>query len=206
MTITRISPKKFAVLNRLGTFPRPTLEEHEATYRGYVAKTNEMLDRLAHADRASAHPVFSDWRSIKSEIPIALAAVKSYEIFLEHMGGRGGAPKGALADQLRRDFGSFESFREELTATALASRGWVALVWDEDAAHLMTVLGDTPENLSVWRQQPVLVLEVSDRAASVDFARNRARYLTALLDNLDWDVIEHNFERAAGLAPARHSD
>jgi Fe-Mn family superoxide dismutase len=201
MSVSRITPKKFAVLNRLGTFPRPTLEELDALYRGYVAKTNEMLEHLERADRSAAHPVYSEWRSIHSEIPIAIAAVKSYEIFLGHMGGRGGEPQGALAEQIRRDFGTFRDFLSELEATAIASRGWAAVVWDEDAGRLRTVLGDTPENLSVWRWQPVMVLEVSDRSASVDFARNRRRYLQALFENLDWDVIEHNFERVVGPAP-----
>lgn len=205
MTTARLVARKFPVLNRLGTFPRPTLEEHDAAYRGYVAKTNEMLERLEHADRAAAHPVFSEWRAIKSELPIALAAVKSYEVFLTHLGGRGGEPGGALADRIRLDYGSFSTFVGELEATAAASRGWVAVVWDADLERLDIVLGDTPENLCVWRQEPIVVLEVSDRAASVDFARNRRRYLAALLDNLDWELVERDFERAAGLEPLRAS-
>ena len=131
-----------------------------------------------------------------------MASVKSYEIFFTHLGGETRKPQKMLTERFQQDFGGYDGFVNELTSSALASRGWVALSYDLDLRRLLVVIGDTPEQLTVWNNAPILVFEVSAMSAALEFSGDRRRYLTALLDSVDWAIAERNLEDAVGLQPA----
>lgn len=195
----RLDVRPFPMLHALKDLPGRTMEEHERLYQTYVRKTNEILAHLEVTDRESAHPIFSEYRSLKTDFMTTLGAVKSYEIFFSHLGGTGGHPSGVLAARIQKDFGSFAAWLADFRACAMASRGWAALAYDLDLDRLINVLGDLPEQMSVWNVQPVMVFEVSERTASIDFQRDRGRYLSALLANVDWARVGEHLEAALAL-------
>lgn len=197
-----LQARTFPQLAELRELPPRTLEILQQRYREYVAKTNEILKKLAVVDHDAAHHVYSELRALKSELPHALGAVKSYEIFFAHLGGRIPTAESALSEQVKRDYGSHDAFLAEIKSTARASRGWVAVGYDPDLRKLMVLLGDTPEDLTVWNMAPVMVLDVSERACAADFGSDRGRYVDALLHNTDWTVVERNLDRALDLQPA----
>ena len=63
------------------------------------------------------------------------------------------------------------------------------------------MLGDTPEKLTVWNVTPVIVMEVSEHSSSSEFGNDRIMYIHALLENLDWSVVQRNLENALALQP-----
>jgi Fe-Mn family superoxide dismutase len=196
MKRTQLEARNFPHLTHGHMLPRTTLAELEALYRGHLRTANQIFGRLVLADPLDAHPVYGEWRSLKVALTGELAAVKGYEIFLSHLGPTGGRPSGALADQIRRDFGTFEGFVVDLRATALSSRGWVALCHDGDLNKLLTLVGDAPEAIAAWNLHPVMVMDVSERVAAIDFGRERRRYFDALLDATDWKTVARNLEEA----------
>ena len=60
--------------------------------KGYVAKRNEILEKLGAADRATANQVYSEWRALKVELSFATGGIKNHEIYFAHLGGEGGDP------------------------------------------------------------------------------------------------------------------
>ena len=192
----QVEARNFPNLSPGNMLPRATLAELEVLYRGHVRTTNQIFGRLVTADPLDAHPVYGEWRALKVALTAELAAVRGYEIFLSHIGPTGGRPTDTLAEQIRRDFGTFEGFVVDLRATALSSRGWVALCHDPDLNRLLTLVGDAPEAISAWNLHPLLVMDTSERAAAVDFGRDRRRYFDALLDATDWKVVARNLEDA----------
>lgn len=199
MNRIRLEVRSFPAIHALKDLPGRTMGEHERLYQSYVRKTNEILAHLEVVDREMAHPIFSEYRSLKTELTTTLGAVKSYEIFFAILGGTGGHPSGDLAERIQRDFGSFAAWQADFRASAIASRGWVALAYDRDLGRLVNVLGDLPEQMTVWDVQPVMVFEVSERTASIDFQRDRSRYLNALMSNVDWGRASRNLEEALEL-------
>lgn len=202
MKKTQLEARNYPNLTQGHMLPGATLAELEALYRGHVRTTNQIFGRLVLADPLDAHPVYGEWRSLKVSLTGELAATKGYEIFLSHIGPTGGRPTGALADQIRRDFGTFEGFVVDFRATALSSRGWVALCYDGDLDKLLTLVGDAPEAIAAWNLHPVMVMDVSERVAAVDFSRDRHRYFDALLEATDWKVVARNLEDAMSRTPA----
>lgn len=193
----------FPNLSTLKGVPGTLLDEMKGRYATAIAKTNEIFERLETVDRNHSHPVFSDLRSLLTALPSSLATVKSYELFFRQFGGKGNTPTGLMADQIVKDFGSYTHFIDTFTSTAIASRGWAAVVYDLDLKRMMCVIGDTPEQLTVWNTAPIIVFEVTERGSAPGYGPDRTAYLQALIDHLDWRVIEANLERALALQQAQ---
>lgn len=192
MTTFKVDARTFSSVRDLNGIPSRTMQNLHHTYKMYVEKTNEILQRMPQADIQAAHPLFSDLRYYKTTLPELLGAVRSYECFFSVLGGKGGQPTGTLLDLIQRDFGGFDSFIQELKATALTSRGWVALGYDLVAQRLFLHLSDGPGAPPAWSTIPLLVLDVSEQACGTDFAGNRMRWIEACLSNLDWNRVAEN--------------
>ena len=200
-TLLQLETHTFPNLRKLN-LPARVLALHEEHYRSSVNKANEILQRLQSVDRSTSNSIFSDLRVLKTSLQPIIASVKSYEIFFTHLGGDVKKPHKMLSERFVKDFGSYEAFVHELTSSAIASRGWVALAYDLDLKRLMVVIGDTPEQLTVWNNAPILVFEASATSAALEYEGDRRRYMMALLDCVDWSIAERNMEDAVGMQPA----
>jgi Fe-Mn family superoxide dismutase len=176
-------------LYELHGISRATIEAHYKLYQGYVNKRNEILGKLAEVDLASANQVYSEIRALKVDLTFAVGGIKNHEIYFEHLGGSGGAPTGAIADLLKRDFGSVDAWRADLKATGMAGRGWAWTAYDWDERHLFNYVGDAQNTFPIWNATPLIALDVYEHAYFLDYQTDRASYIDAFLDNLDWDVV-----------------
>ena len=176
-------------LLQLRGISRTSVEAHHRLYQGYVAKRNEILGRLASVDAGAANQVYSDIRALKVDLSFALGGVKNHEVYFAHLGGEGGDPTGAFRALVERDFGSIGVWREDLRATAIAARGWAWTAYDWDERRLLNLLGDAQNTFPVWNATPLVALDVYEHAYFLDYQTDRASYVDAFLDNLDWDVV-----------------
>ena len=176
-----------------------TMDEHIKLYEGYVAKYNEcmkLLEELPEEEYNKANPTFSLIRSIKVDITRAIGGIKNHEIYFGHLGGNGGEPKGKLLAQIEKDFGSLNRFMKELKATALAARGWAWVAFDFNFKRLIIAIGDEQNTFPIWNATPILAIDMFEHAYFIDYGTARAKYLEAFFQNLDWEVVENNFEIA----------
>ncbi|HXM77042.1 MAG TPA: Fe-Mn family superoxide dismutase, partial [Thermoanaerobaculia bacterium] len=103
--------------------------------------------------------------------------------------GAGGAPGGAIADLLGRHFGSVDAWRADLKATAMAGRGWAWTAYDWDEGRLFNYVGDAQNTFPIWNATPLVALDVYEHAYFLDYRTDRASYIDAFLDNLDWGTV-----------------
>jgi Fe-Mn family superoxide dismutase len=169
---------------------RQTVEAHYRLYQGYVAKRNEILGRLAGVDLAAANQVYSELRVLKLELTFAIGGIKNHELYFEHLGGTGGDPTGRFAELVDRDFGSAAAWKADLKATGLAGRGWAWTAYDWDEARLFNYIGDAQNTFPVWNATPLVGLDVYEHAYFLDFGTDRASYIDAFFNNLDYGVID----------------
>jgi superoxide dismutase, Fe-Mn family len=179
---------KPAVLE-LDGISRETVEAHYKLYEGYVNKRNEIMGKLAEIDLEAANQVYSEVRGLKVELSFALGGIKNHEIYFEHLGGRGGDPDGQIARLITRDFGSAAAWRVDLKATGMAGRGWAWTAYDWDEGRLFNYLGDAQNTYPIWNATPLVALDVYEHAYFIDFQTDRASYIDAFFDNLDWDAV-----------------
>jgi Fe-Mn family superoxide dismutase len=199
MKVKKISPKTFSSkIFQMKGISKKTVEEHLKLYQGYVNKYNEIQEKLAALtddDFSKANQVYSTIRALKTELSFAWGGVVNHEIYFGHLGGKGGLPKGSLLKQIEKDFGSFENYKKDLKATGIAARGWVWTAWNEKEERLFNYLGDAQNTFPVWYAKPILALDTYEHAYFIDYGVNRASYIDAFFENLDWEVIEENFDK-----------
>jgi Fe-Mn family superoxide dismutase len=176
-------------LYELDGISRAAIEAHYKLYEGYVAKRNEILRALDGADVSSANQVYSEVRALKVELSFAIGGIKNHEIYFEHLGGGGGKPDGLIGERIERDFGSVDDWRADLKATGMAGRGWAWTAYDWDEGRLFNYVGDTQNTYPIWNATPLVALDVYEHAYFLDFQTDRASYIDAFFDNLDWATV-----------------
>jgi superoxide dismutase, Fe-Mn family len=189
-TFEAIVPRELKpALLELDGISKETVEAHYKLYEGYVNKRNEILRDLDGVDLGSANQVYSQVRVLKVELTFAIGGIKNHEIYFEHLGGLGGDPDGAFGQLVERDFGSAEAWRTDLKATGMAGRGWAWTAYDWDEGRLFNYIGDAQNTYPIWNATPLVALDVYEHAYFLDYRTDRAAYIDAFFDNLDWTTV-----------------
>ena len=71
----------------------------------------------------------------------------------------------------------------------MAGRGWAWTAYDWDEGRLFNYIGDAQNTFPIWNATPLVALDVYEHAYFLDFQTDRASYIEAFFDNLDWDVV-----------------
>jgi Fe-Mn family superoxide dismutase len=185
ITARELKPALF----ELDGISREAIESHYKLYQGYVAKRNEILGKLESVDLGSANQTYSEIRALKVDLTFAIGGIKNHEIYFEHLGGTGGDPGSIFGDLVKRDFGSAANWKSDLKATGMGARGWAWTAYDWDEGRLFNYLGDAQNTFPVWNATPLVALDVYEHAYFLDFQTDRASYIDAFFDNLDYGVV-----------------
>ncbi len=111
--------------------------------------------------------------------------------------GGGGEPGGALADAIRRDFGSFQAFRAALADAAATQfgSGWAWLV--AEGGRLKVVKTPNADLPLRHGQTALLTIDVWEHAYYIDYRNARPKYVETVIDHLlNWDFAAQNFQKA----------
>lgn len=194
---TESKPLAFTTLN--GISDKTMMIHHDKLYAGYVAKKNEITDKLAPlmkgGDVSSANQSFSELRGLKDGETFATNGVYLHEWYFDVLGGDGAA-SGALVDALTTQYGSMENFMNYFTACGMAARGWVVLCWDTKEKELRVYTGDAHNQGGVWGCMPILVLDVYEHAYFIDFGSDRKAYIGEFWKNVNWNKANELYAAA----------
>jgi superoxide dismutase, Fe-Mn family len=109
----------------------------------------------------------------------------------------GGEPAGKLMDAIKRDFGSFDQFKEKFNQAAATrfGSGWAWLV-NQDGKLVVT---STPNqdnplmDISDVKGTPILGLDVWEHAYYLKYQNKRPEYIDAFWNVINWDEVEKRF-------------
>lgn len=194
---TEAKPLGFSSLS--GISDKTLAIHHDKLYAGYVAKKNEIAEKLqalSHGgDVSSANQSYSELRGLKDGETFATNGVYLHEWYFDVLGGDG-TPTGPLVDALTEKCGSFENFVAYFTACGMAARGWVVLCWDTHDQALRVYTGDAHNQGGVWGCLPILVLDVYEHAYFIDYGSDRKAYIADFWKNLNWAKANELFAAA----------
>ncbi|MDX2142181.1 MAG: Fe-Mn family superoxide dismutase [Rhodospirillaceae bacterium] len=171
------------------------VSHYENNYMGAVRRLNAITEQLAALDFAKA-PVFTI-NGLKREELVAANSMILHELYFDSLGGSG-APDGALAEAMTRDFGGVDKWRAEFAGTGMAlggGSGWVLLTYSPRdrrlmnqwaADHTMTLAGATP----------ILALDMYEHAYAMDYGAKAAAYVDAVMGTLNWAAAARRFAAA----------
>jgi Fe-Mn family superoxide dismutase len=192
---TEVKPLPFKSLT--GISDKTMAIHHDKLYAGYVAKKNEIgekLEALSHGgDVSSANQSYSELRALKDGETFATNGVYLHEWYFDALGGDG-KPAGSLVDALVQKYGSLDNFLNYFNACGMAARGWVVLAWDTHDAMLRVYSGDAHNQGGVWGCLPVIVLDVYEHAYFIDYGSDRKAYITDYWKNFNWAKATESFE------------
>jgi superoxide dismutase, Fe-Mn family len=103
-------------------------------------------------------------------------------------------PAGALAKEIDRTFGSFESFKEQFTksAVSLFGSGWAWFVRKDDGT-LQIVQESNAGNPIRKGLKPILTCDVWEHAYYIDYRNRRPEYVKSFWEIVDWEVVEKRY-------------
>lgn len=107
----------------------------------------------------------------------------------------GGEPTGALADAIKRDFGSYADFRKQFAEAAVKQfgSGWAWLVKEGDKLKIVTT-GNAETPLTKGATC-LITCDVWEHAYYIDYRNLRAKYVETFLEKLvNWDFAAANFK------------
>ena len=167
---------------------------YENNYVGAVRRLTAISAQLADLDFAKAPNFLIN--GLKREELIAANSMILHEFYFDGLGGSG-APSGALAQAITRDFGSVDRWHTEFSAMGKAEgggSGWVILSYSPRDKRLVNQwAADHTTTLAGGR--PVLVLDMNEHAYHMDYGAAAARYVDAFMDAIRWDNAANLYDR-----------
>ena len=106
----------------------------------------------------------------------------------------GGEPKGPLAEAVSRKFGSFGSFKEAFSKSAVGNfgSGWTWLVKKADGSVDLANTSNAATPLT-GPDKPLLTCDVWEHAYYVDYRNRRPDYVAAFWNVVNWEFAAKNF-------------
>jgi len=176
-----------------------TMEIHHGKHHAaYVANLNKALEGHDALAAKSVEDLISDLASVPEAIRGAVrnngGGHANHTLFWDVMGpGGGGEPSGALADAIRRGFGSFDELKSKINAAGMTrfGSGWTWLVKDGGKLAVMS----TPNQDSPLSEgkTPILGIDVWEHAYYLHYQNRRADYLAAWWNVVDWNKVAARF-------------
>ena len=164
---------------------------HMKLYEGYISKLNEIDEALLEApEREKANAVYSKYRGLKKGETFCLDSIILHEEYFSNMCAARKKPGPAAAALFDKCFGGLEGFIKDLTACGLAARGWCVTCYEQRTARLKNILCDAHDEGIILTSYPILVLDVYEHAYFLDYLTDKAAYIKAFIESINWDVVE----------------
>jgi superoxide dismutase, Fe-Mn family len=168
---------------------------YEKHFAGYINGLNGVLQKL---DKARAEGNFEAIKPLSRDLAFHGSGVVLHWIYFTSIGpNAGGAPKGVIADMIKRDFGSYETFWKQFSAASkdVEASGWGILAWEPFSKRLIVLEAEKHQNLTTWGAMPLMVCDVWEHAYYLKYQNRRADYVDAFAKIIDWPKVEERFQK-----------
>ncbi len=175
---------------------------HDKHHAGYVKNLNAALKKHPELKDKNIEDLLRDLESVPSDIRRTVrnngGGHVNHSMFWEIMGpNAGGEPTGAIAEAIKKEFGSFEKLQEEFNNAGKSRFGsgwaWLVLGNNQKLEVMTTANQDSPFSEGKY---PIMGNDVWEHAYYIKYRNRRAEYLKAWWNVLNWDEINKRFAKA----------
>lgn len=170
---------------------------HQKHHQAYVNSANAILERL---DKARKEGADFDVKATLRELSFHIGGHLLHSLFWTNLappGKGGGKPTGALGTAIEKEFGSFERFKKEFSqaATSVEGSGWAALSFCRQTNRPI-IMQIEKHNTNVYPAFTILmVVDVWEHAYYLDYKNERAKFVDAFWNIVNWDEVNKRLER-----------
>ena len=180
----------------------PAKKQHEQIYKGYTEVLSRVSVEVDAADKENVGSAHSAYRSAKKDEVYNLNATYLHELFFANCFDLNSElfQDSDAYIYLSRDWGTFDAWMKDFMAAALASRsGWVVCGYSLFLKRFVNVSVDSHDQGVPMGFVPVLVIDMWEHAYVRDYASDKKGYLTAMMREIDWEVVEDRVKRVTGV-------
>lgn len=196
-------PKKFNIPELKG-ISQKSIEEHLKLYEGYVKFTNSILEevkKLSEDPRGPSEHLYAI-TEMERRFGFEFDGMRNHEYYFSSFeGGPNPLVDGSdLKLAIEKEWGSFEKWLA-LFKTLAKTRGvgWAILYYDPLSEKLLNAWVDEQHLGHLTGLSPVIALDMWEHSYVGDYwSSGKGQYIDDFFTNLNWTVIENNYNRAVG--------
>lgn len=177
-----------------------TMEVHYSKHHlGYINKLNELVAGT-ELEKLTIEEILKSLDLENKPLRNNAGGYYNHNLYWASMSSKGGGePTGSLNAAIKKDFGSFSDFKNQLTETANKQfgSGWAWLVTDKTGK--LSVVGtanqDNPlmPNIGVTGT-PILALDVWEHAYYLKYQNKRNSYVEAFFNVINWKEVQKKYD------------
>lgn len=173
---------------------------HGRHHAAYVEKLNQALAEFPDLRAKSVEELLYDIQEVPTGIRRKVinhgGGHANHSLFWKIMSPPGGPeqPSGKLADALKAEFQSFETFRQKFTDAAMEhfGSGWTFLVQDMDGRLAIRNYANQDSPISD-RLKPILLVDLWEHAYYLKWRNRKADWLKDWWSIVNWAQVEANY-------------
>jgi len=165
-------------------------------HQAYVNGANAILKKFDETRKGNAD---FDVKATLKELSFQIGGHLMHSLFWGNLApaGKGGAkPGGRLAQEIDKEFGSFDRFKKEFTsaATSVEGSGWGALTYclQTERPIIMQV---EKHNTNVYPMFRILmVVDVFEHAYYIDYKNDRGKFVENFWNIVNWEEVSERLD------------
>lgn len=178
------------------------LIHHTKHHQTYVDKLNQALHDYEDLQTEPLETLLASLDDLPIEISTAVrnhgGGHANHSLFWQILSPTPTSPDKELTEVLTDTFGSIEEFKKAFETEALGrfGSGWAWLTYESGSLHVCSTANqDTP---LMQGNVPLLGLDVWEHAYYLRYQSNRAEYVSAFWDIVNWPAVSDRLQAAKG--------
>lgn len=190
--------KDYRYLIGMPGFSDNLLEMHFKLYEGYVKNANDLLAKLKVIQGTTY-----EYGALKRRLGWEFDGMRLHELYFDNLRGNGVLdPKSPLYAAITAQFGGYEQWKKDFIATgSMRGIGWAILYYDLQSKRFINTWINEHDTGHLATGTPLLIMDVFEHAYIPQFGLDRAAYITAFFNNINWTVVNDRYSQAMGTSP-----
>jgi superoxide dismutase, Fe-Mn family len=172
---------------------------HDKHHAAYVNNLNTALEKHPGLQSKSVEDLVRGINTVPEDIRTAVrnngGGHLNHTMFWEIMGpGKGGEPKGGVAEAITSTFGDFEKFKTQMNDAGVKrfGSGWAWLI---DAGGKLVIESSANQDSPLMEGKKVILgIDVWEHAYYLKYQNRRPDYLAAWWNVINWDAVNNRFK------------
>ena len=171
---------------------------HDKHHAAYVNNLNAALEKHPGLQSKSVEDLIRGINTVPEDVRTAVrnngGGHLNHTMFWEIMGpGKGGAPRGGVADAINSAFGDFEKFKTQMNDAGVKrfGSGWAWLI---DVGGKLVIESTANQDSPLMEGKKVILgIDVWEHAYYLKYQNRRPDYLAAWWSVVNWDAVNKRF-------------
>lgn len=191
--------KKFNIPELKG-ISKKSIDEHLKLYSGYVKNSNTVLEKIEEMKKDAEKNVYA-LAETQRRFGFEFNGMRNHEIYFSSFEGgvKELTAKSSLKKAIESEWDSFENWFATFKAIAGLTRGigWAMLYYDRSSGRLLNAWIDEQHLGQLQNCALVLGIDMWEHSYVADYQPSgKKQYIEDFFANLNWEVIEKNFQNA----------